>query len=127
MNRKISFYLVGLVIAASGLNGCAVVLLSAGAAGGYAISKDSVENYFDASQRHVFKKSLAVVEEMGLIKLKDKENGIIKASIREVNVTITIDQITDKSIKLKVKARNKFYLPKVDIAQEVYSGIVDQL
>jgi len=127
MKRKLSLYLAGLIIGAGGLNGCAIALISAGAAGGYAISKDSVENYFDASQQRVFQKALAVAEEMGLVKLQDKENGIIKATIQEANITITIDQITKKSIKLKVKARNKFYLPKVNIAQEVYSGIVDRL
>ncbi len=108
-------------------SGCAVLLLGAGVAGGYAISKDSVRNLFDLPKEHVFDKSLAVAKEMGTVNLEDPIHGLIKMEVRDVNVTITVRQVTKKTVELKVQARNDFLMPKVDTAQEIYSKIIEGL
>ena len=110
-----------------GTSGCALLLIGAGAVGGYAISRDSVRNVFDVPQDQVYEKSLTVAKSMGAVKLEDHFHGLIKADIQDANVTITIKQLTKKTVELKVKGRSHFFLPKVDVAQEVYSKIVESL
>lgn len=110
---------------AFGSSGCALLLVSAGAVGGYAISKDSVHNVFDLPQSTLYDKSLAVARNMGLVKVEDRAHGLIKADIQDVAVTITIKQLTKKTVELQVKGRSHFFLPKVDVAQAVYSKIVE--
>ena len=114
-----------LAAAALSLSGCAVLLLGAGAAGGYAASKDSVKNAFDLPMEQVYRESLSVAKEMGYVVTQDPIRGIIKANIRDTHVTITIKQLTRQTVELKVKARN--VMPKITVAQEVYNKIVEQL
>lgn len=124
MKIKICFVFVCLALAFSG---CAAVLVGAGVAGGYAISKDSVKDHFDISKDRVFKTSLSVAKDMGQVTLEDSKNGLIKAQAKEVDITITVKQLTKKTVELKVKGRNKFKMPAVDVAQEVYTKIVEKL
>ena len=119
----------GVLFAASfAFSGCgAAVLLGAGAAGGYALSKDSVKNHFDLSKDRVYKTSLGVVKEMGQVTLEDGKNGKIQAKVKEADITITVKPLTKKTVELKVSGRNKFKMPAVDVAQEVYTKIVERL
>lgn len=123
--RQISIVL--LLVASVGLSGCAAVLVGAGAAGGYALSKDSVKNQFDLSQDHVFRRSRDVVKKMGQITLEDSKKGVLKGKIKDVDVTVTVKPLTKQTVELKVHARNKFKMPAVDVAQEVYNKIIERL
>ncbi len=117
---------VGLLAVASlGLSGCPVLLLGAGVAGGYAISEDSVRNQFEMTKPDLYARSRAVAQELGLITAEDSRGGIIRAKIQDANVTISVKPLTRKSVELKVKARNSFMMPEVDVAQAVYNKIVD--
>ncbi len=107
------------------LSGCFVLLLGAGAVGGYAASKDSVKSHYDIPQATVFRYALAVAKEMGNVTLEDPGNGVIKAKIMEASVTITATPGGPRTGELKVKARN--VLPKVETAQEVYGRIAKRL
>ena len=119
--------IVGTAVAAwLGLSGCAAVLIGAGAAGGYALSKDSVKNHFDISRDRVYARSLRVAKEMGLVTLEDAKKGLIKAEVKGADVTITVEPVTKKTVELKVKAKDRFLVPKVDIAQEVYTKIIEK-
>ena len=109
------------------LSGCAAILLGAGAAGGYALSRDSVKNHFDLSQDRVYKTSLKVAKEMGQTTLEDGKNGKIEAKVKDVDITITVKPLTKKTVELKVRGRNQFKMPAVDVAQEVYTKIVEHL
>ena len=117
---------VGLLAVASlGLSGCPVLLLGAGVAGGYAISEDSVRNQFEMTKPDLYARSRAVAQELGLITAEDSRGGIIRAKVQDANVTITVKTLTRRSTELKVKARNGFMMPEVDVAQAVYNKIVD--
>lgn len=107
--------------------GCAPVLIGAGAVGGYAISKDSISNSFDLAFSHVYAVSHEVIGKTGLITQADEQRGVIKATVTGANVTITVRRLTSRTVQLKVKARNDFFLPKIDIAQAVYNQIVEKL
>lgn len=125
--RRSRPYALALMVSSLGISGCALLLVGAGAAGGYAISKDSVKNVFDLPKEHVYDQSVAVVKEMGVVKLEDRIHGLIKGEVQEVNVTITIKPLTHKTVELKVRGRNHVWMPKVDVAQEVYTKIMERL
>lgn len=115
-----------LALACLGLSGCAVFLVGAGAAGGYALSKDSVKNNFDLPRERVFSRGLDVAKQMGTVTLEDRKNGIIEAEIEGAVVKITVKQVTRESVELKVKARDKFLVPKVEVAQKVYTKMIEK-
>lgn len=119
--------LIALIAASLGTSGCALMLVGAGMAGGYAISKDSVRNLFDLSTDHVYDESLSAVKELGLVKLEDRTHGLIKAEVHDVDITVTVHQVTKRTVELKVRGRSHLFLPKVDVAQEVYNKIVERL
>ena len=125
MNRVIR--VAGLGGAAVMLSGCAAVLIGAGAAGGYAISKDSVQNGFDLPRSRVFAVSRDVDKAMGLLTTEDATHGLLKAVVEGANVTVTVSPITRKTVELRVKARNDLLMPKVDIAQAIYTKILERL
>jgi len=108
------------------LSGCAALLIGAGAAGGYAISKDSIRNHFDMSASHLFRISRDVVKEAGLITAEDERQGLITAMVEGANVTVTVKPVSHKTVELKVRAR-QMLLPKIDVAQVVYNRILERL
>ena len=116
-----------LASAVIGLSGCALLLVGAGAAGGYAISRDSVRNLFDLPAETIFRVSRDVVAEEGVITVEDSRNGLIKATTAGANVTVTVKPVTKRTVELKVKARDSWLFPKVDIAQEIYTKILGRL
>lgn len=108
--------------------GCAVLLVGAGAAGGYAISKDSVKNTFDLPESHIFRISREVLEEQGLVTTEDEKHGQLKATVEGAKVTVTVKPLSRKAVELKVKARDQtLLLPKVDVAQGIYTKILERL
>lgn len=119
--------LAALLVASLGTGGCALLLVGAGAAGGYAISSDSVKNVFELPQERVYEESVAVAKEMGAIQIEDRAHGLIKAEVRDVVITITVKPLTKQTVELKVKGRNHLLMPKVDVAQEVYAKIAEHL
>lgn len=115
------------ISAAIGLSGCALLLVGAGAAGGYAISRDSVRNLFDLPADTVFRASRDVVAQEGVITIEDSRNGLIKATTAGAQVTVTVKPVTKRTVELQVKARDSMLFPKVDIAQEIYTKILERL
>lgn len=109
------------------LSGCAPLLIGAGVAGGYAISKDSIKNYFDLPSSQVFQASRGAIGEIGLVTVEDERRGLIKAVVEGANVTITVKRISERSVELKVRARNDLLMPKIDVAQTVYNRILARL
>ncbi len=121
---------LGIILVLAGAltaSGCALFLVGAGVAGGYAISKDSVRNLFDLPQDQVFGESLDVLRAMGYVTLEDRQRGKIKGEVQDVNVTITVRPVTRRTVELKVKARNNLMMPRVDTAQDVYTKILERL
>ena len=124
ITRLSRFLLIGAMLI--GVGGCAVLLVGAGAAGGYAISQDSIKNDFDLPFARVFRVSRDVVKETGLVTLEDDRRGLITAVVEGADVTVSVKRISQKTVELKVKAR-QLLLPKFEIAQTIYNHILDRL
>ena len=116
-----------LAVASLGLCGCPLILVGAGLAGGYAISKDAVRNTYDLPREAVYRASLSTINEMGQAQVEDARHGVIRAKVGDVNVTVTVKPVTKRAVELKVKARNALLMPSPDVAQEVYNKINDRL
>ena len=126
MSRR-SFCLSSLGVALVCVCGCAPLLLGAGAAGGYAISRDSIKNTFEVSQVHLYQVSREVIGDVGFVTTEDARRGLIQATVEGATVTITVTPASDNRMELKVKARNKLLMPKIRVAQDVYNRIVNRL
>jgi len=64
---------------------------------------------------------------MGLVTLEDRSHGRIHVRVESANVTITVKPMTQQAVELKVRARNQFLMPEIEIAQAVYNGILERL
>lgn len=125
VGRTISVVVLGFI--SLSMTGCPLIWVGAGAAGGYALSKDSVRNQFDLSKDVVFRESLAVAKQMGLVTLEDRSHGRIHVRVENANVTISVKPMTQQAVELRVKARNQFLMPEIEIAQAVYNQILERL
>src|SRR3989338_7184031 len=77
--RKISI----LIVLWFALSGCAVILVGAGAAGGYAIGKDYIQGETDKDFNRVYDSAVNVADGMGVIesRFSNSSTGKIKASV----------------------------------------------
>ncbi len=103
--------------------GCAPILLAtAGAVAGYAVSKDSVTIDLDRSWDRVWASCLEEAKHLGKIKREDRVKGRIDARINEADAVITLDQLTPATVRVVIRARKRL-LPQVEVAQKLGIGI----
>ena len=110
------------------VSGCAaVVLVGAGAAGGYAIGRDYVQGEADRNFESVYTAAVNVADGMGTIASKVSNPSIakIQATVGTSSLEIVIEKLTRQAIRLKVKSR-KNLLPNLELAQKVYNNILQQ-
>ena len=108
-------------------SGCVwLVVGGVGALGGYVISPDTVEGVASHSSEELFASAVKVVGIMGHIQAKNKTAGEISAQIAGAEVQVTVVAMNTQTARVRVKAR-KFFLPKIQTAQDVYIKIIEQL
>ena len=109
------------------LQGCAVFLVgTAGVLGGMAISEDTVQSEIEGGYRKVWGVTLDELEQLGTITMKDEAGGHIEAKVKSSEVVATLEQATDKVVRLKVKARKRL-LPNVKLAHEIVGRVLKRL
>ena len=109
-------------------SGCALFLIGGGVAGGVAISKDTVEGHFDKRFDQVWSTARQVLMSEGFIKLEDKPHGEIQGEVRKSEVKIEALQVSEKTVRLRVKARKSYKLvPDMDLANDLYNKIFKKL
>ena len=111
----------------TGLAGCAPMLLAtAGAVAGYAVSKDSVTLDMDRSWNQVWAACLEEVRYLGgRIKKEDGKDGRLDAQIKKTDVVVTLEQLTHSTVRVVIRARRNL-LPQVEIAQRLGVGIAQR-
>lgn len=109
------------------LQGCAPILLAtAGAVAGYAVSRDSVTLDLDRPATQVWTVCLEETKRQGIVKKEDRARGRIEARIKEVDVVVTMESLTPSTVRVVVRARQNL-LPKVDEAQRLSLAIARRL
>ena len=117
-------FLAGLCVFQSGC--IFLVVGAAGAVGGYAVSRDTFEGVSAKSQEELLASAHKVLSIMGTISDERPKDGEIVGTVYGAHITVDVIQINLTTSKLRVKAR-QFMMPRIGIAQEVYTKIMNQL
>ena len=118
----------GLLLSLILFSGCPLFLIGAGAAGGYAISKDEIEGNLDKSFDKVYQASRETLRYEGFIRKEDRPQGRIVAEIRKSRVKVEVKQITERTVRLRIKARKGYKLiPNLELANELYNKIIQKI
>ena len=110
------------------ISGCVFIIGGAiGAAGGYAISSDTIEGTVDKTYDDIWEASTRVANIMGNMKFKDRQKGYIESELGNTKVNINIEKITEETTKIRIKAR-KYYklIPDIGLAQKIYTKIMQE-
>jgi len=108
-------------------SGCVFLVVGGvGAVGGYAVTRDTFEGVSSKGQEELLSAAHKVLSIMGTITDERPKDGEIIATVEGNHVTVDVIQINLTTSKLRVKAR-KMIFPRVGIAQEVYTKIMNQL
>ncbi len=119
----------GGVLVGALFSGCAlypVVLVGTGVLGGVAISEDTVKSEVDVDYDRVWNAVLNEMEKSGDVILKDKIHGTVEGKVQSSEIHITVERITPKTVRFKVKSR-KHFLPNIKLAHELSTRIMRQL
>ncbi len=90
------------------------------------MGKDSAQNDFNIPFEKVYAAALNTVQALGQVKSENKDSGIIKVLIDKDDVTIKVQQTTEKTTRIMVQARH-LLLPQPQIAGGVLQQISDKL
>jgi len=108
-------------------SGCIFLVVGGvGAVGGYAVTRDTFEGISSKGQEELMSSAHKVLAIMGTITADNPKDGEMEATVYGAHVTVTVIQINLTTSKLRVKAR-KMIFPRVGIAQEIYTKIMNQL
>jgi hypothetical protein len=108
-------------------SGCVFLVVgAAGAVGGYAVSRDTFEGVSSKGQEELLASAHKVLSIMGTITDERPKDGELVATVYGDHVTVDVIQINLTTSKLRVKARKAIF-PRIAIAQEVYTKIMNQL
>jgi hypothetical protein len=108
-------------------SGCVFLVVgAAGAVGGYAVSRDTFEGVSSKSQEELLASAHKVLSIMGTIINEQPKDGEIEGIVEGNHVIVQVIQVNLTTSKLRVKARKAIF-PRVGIAQEVYTKIMNQL
>jgi len=109
------------------LSGCIFLLAAgAGAVGGYAITRDTIQGEYDARQDDAYRASVEVCGMLGTVLAKSPSEGTVEATVNEARVLVTITRLTQEAVRIKVKARRGIF-PRLGTAERVFVKIVSEL
>ena len=121
----LSYLVIGFLAVTT--SGCVYMVLgSVAALGGYVISPDTVEGLASQSEKAVWHAVNDILSIMGRVSEHYEQKGMAVAQISGARVTVTVYPMTQKTVKLRVKAR-KSLLPKIAVAQDVFTKIMNRL
>jgi hypothetical protein len=108
--------------------GCApliVVSVAAGALGGYAASKDTIQGESDKAYESLWNAAFSVSKIRGNVKFEDSIKGYIEADIESSKVYIKLIRLTQATTRIRVSAR-KYHLPNLSLAQDMFVKIMEE-
>ncbi len=124
--RKPAFFILLLFLALN-ISGCVPLIIggAAGAAGAYAVSKDTVQADTDKSYDSLWGAALTVTRIRGTIKEENAQLGYIEAQIESSRVWIRLVRLTRSATRVRISAR-RHHLPNLGLAQEMYLKIIEE-
>jgi hypothetical protein len=132
--KKIIILLLPVILGCLVTTGCAPVLVGLGALGGYAVGDDELEGIYTINKDEVFRLSKDVILDWTNDVLEDESQTELIATSETRRVWIRVEQLTQDTTRLRVKARrfgfrdinkiNTYTLPDIDTAQFIFERIV---
>ncbi len=116
--------ITGLVLI--GLNGCAPLLIGTGAAGGVALSVDTIRLERNISYENAWNATMETLSEIGSIRSAEKQRGKIEAQVNEATITVLVSKQPGDTMAMDVTARKKG-LPALQMAETVADRINSQI
>ena len=126
MKKRLSFVLAIFLLSAA-LSGCAAVIVGSaiGVAGGYVVSKDTIQGDTDKPYDTLWSAAKTIAAERGAIKEENYTKGTIKFIAGDSSIVwIKLSRMTRATSRLKVSCR-RFHLPKLELAEELFTQIMD--
>jgi hypothetical protein len=125
--RKALFPLLFLLLLTVPLSGCVYLAIGAvGVVGGYVVSPDTVQGQVARSRDEAWDSAKEIIGIMGQVLQENQPGSELIAMISGTKVTVTLVAVNVSTTKLSVKARKSF-MPKIDVAQDVYTKIVNNM
>lgn len=110
----------------SNLYGCWFLVGGAvGAAGAYAVSKDTVQGATDKPYDRLWGAAVTIARVRGTVIEEDRLRGYIDLEADSSRVKIRLIRLTSSTTRLKISAR-KYHLPNLDLAQDLYVRILEE-
>jgi hypothetical protein len=108
-------------------SGCVYMIIGGvAAAGGYAISRDTIEGQTAKTFDTAWDAAIEITEIMGYLESESYEMGTISSIINGARVTVTVSQLTTDMVRIRVKARKALF-PSIANAQDVFIKIMDKI
>lgn len=111
------------------ISGCAPILIGAavgaGAVGGYAVSKDTIQTDLDKPYEAIWDSALSVSKGYGNMKYEDAAGGRIELEQGPLYIWIKLIRMTRATTRIKVSVR-KYHLPNMALAQEIFARIIQE-
>ena len=115
------------VCAAMLLSGCVYMVIGGvAAAGGYAVTRDTIQGETDKKFDDVWQAATDIVAVMGTVKSESYELGKLEGIVNGARVNLSVSQLTPSTVRLTVKAR-KFIFPSIANAQNIYVKIMNRV
>jgi hypothetical protein len=126
-SKSIKFSCVLYIAACVFLSGCVPLLIGAGIVTGYLATKDTVSGNLEVSYDKLWETALSVLEEKALIVERDRQTGLIRATLNKDEIVVKMKELTETSQNLRVTARKALALANLNLAQEIFTKIVRNL
>lgn len=126
MRRKALFLLLAPLIFLS-LSGCAALIVggAAGALGGYAVSKDTIQGDSDKAYENLWDAAMTIAKARGTIRQENSQRGYIEMETDSSKVRIRLTRLTRMTTRIRVTARNKYHLPNLNLAEDIFVKIME--
>ncbi|MBF0388072.1 MAG: hypothetical protein HQL20_09520 [Candidatus Omnitrophica bacterium] len=126
LRRSLMALLLSVFLSGS-FSGCVYLAVGAiGVVGGYVVSPDTVEGTTTHSTEECWDAAKQIATIMGQVIQESPNGSQLEATINGAKVTVTLSAVNVSTTKLSVKAR-KVFMPKIDVAQDVYAKIINSM
>lgn len=126
IRRSLLAVVMSLVVAGS-FSGCVYLAVGAiGVVGGYVVSPDTVEGTTAHTTEECWDAAKQIAGIMGQIAQESPNGSQLDATINGSKVIVIVSAVNVSTTKISVKAR-KAFMPKIDVAQDVYAKIINSM
>lgn len=125
MKKIAIFFLASFMLV--NISGCAPLIIgaAAGALGGYAVSRDTVQGATDTDYDRLWNAAITVARIRGVIKSEDYARGCFTVEAESSKVWIRLIRLTRATTRIRISAR-KMHFPNLNLAEDLFVKIMEE-